>query len=655
MGLLKKFAIARKPKSSWNLADETPARLPVRERERLPERRAPLEKEYLRPRPSPPLPSFSYAPTLVEKYDDEEIDAETDIGQILIGIDFGTTYSGVAWAYSKQPEDINIITNWDCTEYESSDKGKAPTRISYEQSSSNEILWGYNVGDKEAVEWFKLLLLDEEEMDAKQRNSPQIKQAKELLRKAGKTAVQAVTDYLRLLWAHAVSNIEKAFGEATVEGLPFQIVCTVPAVWTTQAVNKMREAAKDAGILEHRIAGETTLNFVSEPEAAALATFDDLKARPNFQVGDTFVVCDAGGGTVDLISYQVSQTKPMRLSECVEGSGKLCGAVFLDQDFEAFMKQLVGEAWDVPDSVIKGVMSAQWENGIKRGFEDQDRNWKITLPYDCVTRGAPPFISLDRGHVREIFDDVVSQVRSLVNDQVSAVEEKTGRPPKAVVLVGGFGSCRYLFNLLRVENRHRGIEVYQSSGNRPWTAICRGAVLKALTNSLIPGPVVHTRISRCSYGIRYHTMFDSDIHLACDKYRDEVSGRDKARNQLRWYLKRGDNISDAKPVRMPWHANVPVQEHREFFSLGVLIQTCKEKDPPARQTALVRPGFRIESDEGIKLANIRPHKGADGRFYKRIDFEIEMKVIGTALEFALMYQGQRIGHSQTEAEVDTKW
>lgn len=306
-----------------------------------------------------------------------------------------SSYSGVAWAYSKQPDDINIITNWDSTEYASADKGKAPTKISYGKGYQRTT-WGYGVGDEEAVEWFKLLLLDDADMDLKQRRSPQIIKAKQLLQNAGKTPVQAIGDYLRLLWKHAITNIERSFGEAAVEGLPIRVVCTVPAVWTTEAVGKMREAAKDAGIMDYRLAGETTLDFVSEPEAAALATFDDLKSRPNFREGDCFVVCDAGGGTVDLISYKVVETNPLKLAECVEGSGKLCGAVFLDQEFEALMEQVLGEAWEVPDSVIRAFMSSQWENGVKRGFEGQDKNWKITLPHECVERGASYHLDLSQ-------------------------------------------------------------------------------------------------------------------------------------------------------------------------------------------------------------------------------------------------------------------
>jgi len=315
-------------------------------------------------------------------------------------------FSGVAWAYSKQPEDIEIVTNWDCVDSQNSDKGKAPTRIAYEKRNphnpytngqdSTRITWGYGVEDENAAEWFKLLLLDDDDMDEEQGTSAQILRAKSLLLEAGKTPVQAVGDYLRLLWQHAVSNMERKFGEATVDGLAFKVVCTVPAVWNNEAVGRMRKAAKSAGIMKPRAAGATTLNFVSEPEAAALATFEDLKVRPNLKVGDTYVVCDAGGGTVDLISYRVTQTYPLQLEECVEGSGKLCGAVFLDQDVEAMISQRLGEAWDVPQSVKNEMMNTQWEHGIKRAFEDQDRTWKITLPYPCVMRGAPPSITLER-------------------------------------------------------------------------------------------------------------------------------------------------------------------------------------------------------------------------------------------------------------------
>lgn len=46
------------------------------------------------------------------------------------------------------------------------------------------------------------------------------------------------------------------------------------------------------------------LQIVSEPEAAATYALDAMNPHV-IKVGDTFVLCDAGGGTVDLISYCV--------------------------------------------------------------------------------------------------------------------------------------------------------------------------------------------------------------------------------------------------------------------------------------------------------------------------------------------------------------
>lgn len=175
-----------------------------------------------------------------------------------------------------------------------SDKEKAPTEICYaaeanqptngNEGESNNVTWGYGIASGGAVKWFKLLLLDDKDIGEEKHNSVQIRRARELLRRAGKTPVQAVADYLLFLWKHAIDSIEQELGESAVEGSPFRVVLTVPAVWTSKAVRRMRQAAIDAGILESRLAGETTLHFVSEPEAAALATFEDMKSRPNFQV-----------------------------------------------------------------------------------------------------------------------------------------------------------------------------------------------------------------------------------------------------------------------------------------------------------------------------------------------------------------------------------
>lgn len=566
---------------------------------------------------------------------------------LLIGIDFGTTFTGAAWAFSKRPNDIKIVTNWDSEGVNNSDQGKAPSRISYTpnlniSSRPNIKGWGYGLEDGETcyVEWFKLLLLDDDDMPEELRNSSQIKRAKDLLQRANRTATEAVTDLLGKLWEHILADIRRALGSG-IDGIPFNVVLTVPAVWTTRAVSRMRKAAKDAMISAPRDAGETTINFVSEPEAAAMATFDDLSALPSFKQDDTFVVCDAGGGTVDLISYKVTQVEPLQLKECVEGTGDLCGAVFLDEDFQALMKQLVGNTWNVDDSNIQEIVRDRWEYGIKRQFVGQDRQWRITMPYDAVkTHGAPPEITLNKGHVNDIFDSVVSKVRALVNQQIDLVEAREGTLPKAVVLVGGFGSCRYLYSTLHAEHNPRGIEVYQSSGDKPWTAISRGAVMKALTVSKLREATVTSRITRCSYGVPYCVKFEGGVHEERDKYFGNYEGYHLANNQMQWFLTRGSNISeDQGPIVQPFYEASLVDKNYgpspSGHELHHKIYSCSDETPPTRIEDSVKSVGKIEGTWNVAAGTIE--EGADGKSYNVFLYEIQMTVIGTAIEFSTSF------------------
>ena len=99
------------------------------------------------------------------------------------------------------------------------------------------------------------------------------------------------------------------------------------------------------------------LQIVSEPEAAAMYALHTMDPH-NIEVGDTFVVCDAGGGTVDLISYKVLALKPkLRIVEASTGTGYLCGSSFLNLIFQKFIENKLGhlEEWD--EEVLEDVSS----------------------------------------------------------------------------------------------------------------------------------------------------------------------------------------------------------------------------------------------------------------------------------------------------------
>lgn len=82
----------------------------------------------------------------------------------------------------------------------------------------------------------------------------------------------------------------------------------------------------------------------------------------------SFVICDAGGGTVDLISYTITKLKPvLEVQEATPGSGALCGSTFLNMRFAKFLKAKLGRLDGFDDEVLADAME-RFEKAIKRQF-----------------------------------------------------------------------------------------------------------------------------------------------------------------------------------------------------------------------------------------------------------------------------------------------
>lgn len=80
--------------------------------------------------------------------------------KIVVGIDFGTTFSGVAWAETQRHDRRSAITTWPIskTMREGESSEKVPTKLRY--NKNGEIEWGFTIPPAapvgEVVEWFKL-------------------------------------------------------------------------------------------------------------------------------------------------------------------------------------------------------------------------------------------------------------------------------------------------------------------------------------------------------------------------------------------------------------------------------------------------------------------------------------------------------------------
>jgi len=243
-------------------------------------------------------------------------DSDSTASCIVIGIDFGTTFTGVAYAFTDSlnqneirinsqtrneletvVEKITVLKQWPNASQQFAEK--TPTHLAYDSTNGKVVAWGGLVGPAHdtTIGGFKLGLHSGARYhyttaaasrlggflgDANWRH-PNL---------PSKTAVDFAADYLALLGNHVMNEVlAQQFDESFLRNKRVSFVLTVPAIWTDGAKDATRRAAVRAGIPPEQ------LTLITEPEAAAhyCAT---ICTEVNLEVGDYFIVCDAGGGTV---------------------------------------------------------------------------------------------------------------------------------------------------------------------------------------------------------------------------------------------------------------------------------------------------------------------------------------------------------------------
>jgi molecular chaperone DnaK (HSP70) len=197
--------------------------------------------------------------------------------KVVVGVDFGTTYSGVAmvWAVSADSRDIEVIAEWPGRMRKNEHLEKVPSKIAYasENEGLEENAWGYEVEPGMlSYSWIKLLL--DENANSSEYDSPHLqdKIGNGLMKvPAGKTGEEVAADYLRCLYKHLIARLEKVNGAAIMQETPICFWFTHPATWTDEAIYRTEQAAKAAGFCSRR--GDE-LSLMTEPEAAALAILE---------------------------------------------------------------------------------------------------------------------------------------------------------------------------------------------------------------------------------------------------------------------------------------------------------------------------------------------------------------------------------------------
>ncbi|KIX02790.1 uncharacterized protein Z518_08732 [Rhinocladiella mackenziei CBS 650.93] len=444
-------------------------------------------------------------------------------------------------------------------------------------------VWGYGVHKRLAepddivqkakhVTRFKLLLDEENSTQSLREKAMMDLKA---LKHAGlvQKPVDTIADYLGQLFRHAKNQLVSSHG--LQEGMAVEFVLCVPTLWTEQACRRMQEAMARAietsqlGQLENGSVKD--LFIVAEPEAAAAYALADNHYASRISPGETFLLLDCGGGTVDAITYKVLQTDPVRLKEVVPSDGASCGSSFLNDGFRELLEnKLEGAEFlgnDLPLTRIIDSKVIEWENGPKREIDITNRK-EI---FDCMRIQGLQALQGDGGHpkgslhftrpeMKEVFKPCLRGVVKLMRKQLQQAKEARdeargagarGFNVQKVILIGGFGESPSLQNHLRdVLSKERNLLGQPIELIRPHSidsAVARGAILRALNKE--NGPV---RITRTSYGVLCTDLYDkeSPLHQGLRGRRDLVDGELYIYDTIHWKILKGDVLPPSGTIRV---------------------------------------------------------------------------------------------------------
>ncbi|KAI9309646.1 hypothetical protein BJ944DRAFT_258163 [Cunninghamella echinulata] len=453
---------------------------------------------------------------------------------VVIGIDFGTVYTRATYTIAATEGQCHDITKWPSQPEFSS---LVPTVSLYDSSTLKLVSWGSAAKEKikknqqhqyYIIEHHKLFL---EESYAKETKLP-----------PGLTDVGIISDFLREIHNHIVSELRKGPGRQ-FEGR-YRYCITVPSMWTDIAKNKMREAMILAGLI-HKRDHPDRLMLVPETEATAIycdRMYEGLDLKDN----DEMMICDIGGGLMDLVTYHIKLDEEGKrtLQETVEGVGMRLGSKNIDQNLSHYLPQKLSKIPNINHSheVIE-IMKDQFIEQLKIAYDGTEELY-LTIPMnDHLIGKTSPTLGLYNDTIsfsteeldQHVYGPIVKTILTLIHQQT-----KKSNNIKILLLVGSFGSSSYLSSRIMDLLKPLGINIIIP--NRQEMAVCRGAVYYGLNPKK-----VSVRIPRQWYGIDITSTFVEGLDPI--EYKVISSdGQVRCDNRFSCFVKRGEPIEVSQCV-----------------------------------------------------------------------------------------------------------
>ncbi|KAF7291486.1 hypothetical protein MKEN_01483100 [Mycena kentingensis (nom. inval.)] len=433
-----------------------------------------------------------------------------DSRKLIVSIDVGTTYTAASFCLLN-PGSVPKFEEIQRWPKQATPDAKVPSVLYYDRHG-NAQAFGAETEDDDVVidaeehgwrkvEWFKLHL--------RPAHLPIIRGLQLPPLPVGLTLDRIFTDHLRYIKEQVKAYLTATYGSGgniwDALSPTMYVILSTPNGWEGAQQNRMRQAAIAAGLVDAQ--GGRRIRFVTEAEAAVLYAADSGNVEDWLVEGGHLILCDCGGGTVDITGYKINAVKPaLKLEESSASRCYLAGAVFVTAAAKKFFKGKMA-----PMMPSLGFTSRQSDfeelNGTTRSissafeqFSDTDTASYVkldghkTMPERNIMRGR---LKLTKTEMESFFEAPLQDITTGLDIAFENGEKLADK----VILVGGLASSPYVFSKLVAWGEEHGISVTRPDGPT-MKAVTNGALAWHLDSS------VGSRIAKYSYGIQVQVAYD---------------------------------------------------------------------------------------------------------------------------------------------------
>ncbi|KAK5083734.1 hypothetical protein LTR05_006239 [Lithohypha guttulata] len=572
--------------------------------------------------------------------------------EIVVGIDFGMTCTGVAYSMAPDWSRPTTIQHWP-GRLGHENRNKVATTIAYDSRTSKPASWGFLVDEDDPnldiQQYFKLYL--DPAHDDEFRNAPNLDDAR-----------RWYVDYLRCIHHAVCQHFDASYPRW--RGKPIEFLFSVPTTWRNPGmIGELESLIRHAGFGERP--EQKVVISLTEAEAAAV-----YASKQHYQSGEVFLVCDAGGGTTDVNVLKVASDTMLTPLSFVEGSA--IGSSLIDYKMEERilerLESIKHHLLDEPVRIAEQMISSggRFET-FKCSFGTEALQvLDLLIPVPGLPQGkdfpqAGIFdgkMVITKQDLQKIFDEQVERICDLIDGELRKLQvEHAKEQVSYIVLSGGLGSSPYVRQWIckRYESgtfsNARNLRVLTAL--EPQLAVTHGLVIDRAQELKSGAGVFLERCCRNSYGVVVRAPYDPITHMGEDVVIDPRDGMKWAERQIDWIIKQGQRIDAREGIRQQHRLKLDLGKERHTWRTQIVCSSLPPTQlPKSMKWEGTKPVCVVESIiDGADLKLKNKHWYNLGKQYIRADFALKILIGPADLKFQLWGRDKQLSKSHDQIAV----